>query len=57
MSDKSRCMMSHAERGEEFCADCVALRNSIIDGILDRVEERESRGEIKPGPRSDMSEG
>jgi|TARA_R100000084_G_scaffold63268_1_gene27408 hypothetical protein len=50
-------MMSHVERGEGFCADCVALRNSIVDGILDRVEERESRGEIKPGPRSDVSEG
>ncbi len=57
MSDQWRCMIGHVERGEELCTGCVALRNSTIDDILDRVEERESRGEIKPGPRSDYKRG
>lgn len=44
MSDKSRCMVSHVERGEEFCAGCVALRNSIVEDVLDRIEGREAKG-------------
>ena len=57
MNDQWRCMIGHVERGEGLCAGCVALRNSTIDDILDRVEERESRGGVKPDPRSDTSEG
>jgi len=46
MNDQWRCMIGHVERGEELCAGCVALRNSTIDDILDRVEERGSEREM-----------
>jgi len=36
----SVCMTGHVARGEGFCADCVRLRDSIIEGVLDRVEKR-----------------
>lgn len=55
MSDKSRCMTSHVERGESLCVGCASLRNSIVEDILDRIERREAKG-IESAERREIEE-